>query len=114
MNILHLFSLTGGPNSSLSYSRLLPEGSYIDARDYHPRDLAQLLTQLQADPEAYARWDTCLTEWDCGTGEWKIYGFPRARFSLPCCRILRLLKGHFPRIPCTFSIWAHEILRPEK
>ncbi|XP_045613892.1 alpha-(1,3)-fucosyltransferase C isoform X2 [Procambarus clarkii] len=42
----------GGAN----YSRYLPPHSFIDARHYHPRELAELLLRLHRDPVAYGRY----------------------------------------------------------
>ncbi|KAK8739627.1 hypothetical protein OTU49_003435 [Cherax quadricarinatus] len=38
------------------YDRFLPPLSYINARHYHPRELARLLTRLHQDPVAYGRY----------------------------------------------------------
>nr|XP_027217569.1 alpha-(1,3)-fucosyltransferase C-like [Penaeus vannamei] len=44
-----------------NYSRILPPNSYIDAREYHPKELAQLMIRLRAIPWRWA--DTT-----CGEG----------------------------------------------
>ncbi|XP_042238171.1 alpha-(1,3)-fucosyltransferase C-like isoform X2 [Homarus americanus] len=38
------------------YSNYLPPNSYIDARQYHPEELANLLLNLHNDPVAYGRY----------------------------------------------------------
>ncbi|KAK4304410.1 hypothetical protein Pmani_023636 [Petrolisthes manimaculis] len=38
------------------YTKYLPPHSYINALDYHPRDLAALLTRLHNDPVEYGRY----------------------------------------------------------
>ncbi|KAK3888799.1 hypothetical protein Pcinc_007159 [Petrolisthes cinctipes] len=38
------------------YTKYLPPHSYINARHYHPRDLAALLTRLHNDPVEYGRY----------------------------------------------------------
>ncbi|KAK8739637.1 hypothetical protein OTU49_003441 [Cherax quadricarinatus] len=38
------------------YDQFLPPHSYINARHYHPRELARLLTRLHQDPVAYGRY----------------------------------------------------------
>lgn len=39
-----------------NYSRFLPPNSYIDARQYHPKELAALLLKLTQDPAAYGKY----------------------------------------------------------
>nr|XP_053636092.1 alpha-(1,3)-fucosyltransferase C-like [Cherax quadricarinatus] len=38
------------------YAKFLPPHSYINARHYHPQELARLLTRLHQDPVAYGRY----------------------------------------------------------
>ncbi|XP_047483693.1 alpha-(1,3)-fucosyltransferase C-like [Penaeus chinensis] len=49
----------GGAN----YSHFLPPNSYINAREYQPRELALLLRQLQASPRDYARFHLWRAFW---------------------------------------------------
>ncbi|XP_063601704.1 alpha-(1,3)-fucosyltransferase C-like [Penaeus indicus] len=54
----------GGSN----YAKLLPPNSYIDARKYHPQELAQLLQQLKADPVAYGKYHVWRGFWEAKVG----------------------------------------------
>ncbi|CAL4184643.1 unnamed protein product, partial [Meganyctiphanes norvegica] len=49
----------GGSN----YKDFLPPGSFIDARKYHPKDLAHLLMELKNDPVQYGRYHVWRKFW---------------------------------------------------
>ncbi|XP_047502445.1 alpha-(1,3)-fucosyltransferase C-like [Penaeus chinensis] len=51
-----------------NYSKILPPNSYIDARDYHPKELAELLIQLRADPVALGRYHVWRGFWSVRVG----------------------------------------------
>ncbi|XP_070001230.1 alpha-(1,3)-fucosyltransferase C-like [Penaeus vannamei] len=54
----------GGSN----YDQFLPPNSYIDARKYHPKELADLLQKLKADPVAYGRYHVWRGFWEAKVG----------------------------------------------
>ncbi|XP_069975845.1 alpha-(1,3)-fucosyltransferase C-like [Penaeus vannamei] len=54
----------GGSN----YSHFLPPNSYIDARQYHPKELAELLLKLSRDPVAYGRYHVWRGFWEARVG----------------------------------------------
>lgn len=54
----HFFLITGA-----NYSRFLPPNSYIDARKYHPKELAALLLKLTQDPVAYGKYVLLVILW---------------------------------------------------
>ncbi|XP_042888437.1 alpha-(1,3)-fucosyltransferase C-like [Penaeus japonicus] len=54
----------GGSN----YEQFLPPNSYIDARGYHPKELAQLLQKLKADPVAYGKYHVWRGFWEARVG----------------------------------------------
>nr|XP_027210879.1 alpha-(1,3)-fucosyltransferase C-like [Penaeus vannamei] len=51
-----------------NYSRILPPNSYIDAREYHPKELAQLMIRLRADPVALGRYHLWRGFWEVRVG----------------------------------------------
>ncbi|XP_042857553.1 alpha-(1,3)-fucosyltransferase C-like [Penaeus japonicus] len=51
-----------------NYSQLMPPNSYIDARDYHPKELAELLQRLSADPVAYGKYHVWRGFWEARVG----------------------------------------------
>ncbi|XP_042882814.1 alpha-(1,3)-fucosyltransferase C-like [Penaeus japonicus] len=54
----------GGAN----YSRFLPPNSFIDARKYHPKELAALLLRLSRDPVAYSKYHLWRGFWEVRVG----------------------------------------------
>ncbi|XP_047473038.1 alpha-(1,3)-fucosyltransferase C-like [Penaeus chinensis] len=50
------------------YKHILPPGSYIDARMYHPRALGDLLTALQRDPVTYGKYHVWRRHWTVKEG----------------------------------------------
>ncbi|XP_064117335.1 alpha-(1,3)-fucosyltransferase C-like isoform X2 [Macrobrachium nipponense] len=50
------------------YEDVMVPGSYINARHYHPKDLAKLLLDLQEDPVAYGRYHLWRGFWDLKLG----------------------------------------------
>ncbi|XP_063590818.1 alpha-(1,3)-fucosyltransferase C-like [Penaeus indicus] len=54
----------GGSN----YSQFLPPNSFIDARNYHPKDLAALLLKLSRDPVAYGKYHVWRGFWEARVG----------------------------------------------
>ncbi|XP_047486172.1 alpha-(1,3)-fucosyltransferase C-like [Penaeus chinensis] len=54
----------GGSN----YSRFLPPNSFIDARKYHPKELAALLLKLTQDPVAYGKYHVWRGFWEPRVG----------------------------------------------
>ncbi|KAK7065913.1 hypothetical protein SK128_023869 [Halocaridina rubra] len=82
---------------SANYSKFLPPNSFINARDYHPRELAQLLTDLQRNPVEYGRYHL----W---RGYWKIVVY--GSFCELCYRLHNdPYTGHHKDIPQ----WRSEI-----
>ncbi|XP_069162670.1 alpha-(1,3)-fucosyltransferase C [Procambarus clarkii] len=75
------------------YRRYLPPHSYIDARHYHPKQLAGLLLRLHQDPVAYGRYHI-----------WRAYLRPVLKGSL--CELCHLVhtntsRHHYTNLPDT-------------
>ncbi|XP_066957638.1 alpha-(1,3)-fucosyltransferase C-like [Macrobrachium rosenbergii] len=73
------------------YEEFLPPGSFINARLYHPRELAKLLNKLQRDPVAYGRYHVWRKYWEA---------FVRGNFCELCHRLhTDPVRGHHVDIP---------------